>query len=147
MSKMQTVVYPSTNTNKQRISSSSGSDSALTSDTLFSTISIFVQTSQGPNIAKSAAENLGPADTGKHSQAIPPSDEWEGEIVGEVFDRGRKLYRIVWEPTEEVPENIGPQMMKVWEEKKAKSVYNQDTGDGVRSIVRKGGIKKRPRKS
>ena len=49
-----------------------------------------------------------------------PPDEWEGKIVGEEIDRdGRLNYMIVWAPTVEPEENVGLEMKKAWEAKKA----------------------------
>ena len=117
--------------------SSPGSN--LTGDSVSSMLSIFVTTSHYPgehsratNLAKSAAEIQGPADPGDHGPTLPSSDEWDGEVVGEVFDRGILKYRVAWEPTLEPEENLGAEMKKVWEEKKAKSVLNRQERRGIR---------------
>lgn len=155
-SKMDIITSVSS-ANKSQVPSSYESELTLTGGSVSSVISISVETSQdlgghrrGPNIANSAAENQGSAEFGEHGQLLPSSDEWDGEVVEEVFDSGILKFRVAWEPTLEPEENLSAEMKKAWEDKKARSVFNsQQSADGVRSAGKTRGIQKRgrPRKN
>jgi hypothetical protein len=72
------------------------------------------------NIGVSAANKQDSAD---HDELVHShGDEWEGEVVEEVVDGGTTKFKVAWVPTLEPAENLGVEMRKAWEEKKASSV-------------------------
>ena len=76
--------------------------------------------SNAPSSCGATATNYEAADLDMADDDLIPG-EWEGEIVGEVIDKGITLlkYMIAWVPILEPEANVGLEMKKAWEAEKA----------------------------
>jgi hypothetical protein len=106
-------------------------ESETAGNSVFSAMSICLASQcLGEHIVKPTSEKQEPADSEKQSQLITLSDEWEGEVVEEVFEEGILKFKVRWVPTLEPEENLSAEMRKAWEEKKARLVLKKQRGAG-----------------